>query len=144
MRNKFMSLKKRCAVLGAVSTLALVSQPSVAGSYHSTVGLPTIHSKGHVYRTHVPVTGIAQPGSRMSTVSWTWNYVGFPRGLVVQLCQGTVNKCHDVSRQRSGSTSWFGGNNPSQAFFFRTMVVNNRNSSPVPIGAQGAAVTVSW
>lgn len=144
MSSKFLPFKKCCAMLSITSALVLISQASMAGSYHSTVGLPTIHSKGYVYQTHVPVASIAPSGSQISTVSWSWSYVGFPRGLVVQLCQGTINRCHDVSRQRSGSTSMFAGNNQSQPFFFRTVIVNGRNSSPVPVGAQGGAVTVKW
>jgi flagellar protein FlhE len=137
MRNKFVSFKSRCAFSGMVAALALVSQASVAGSYHSTVGLPTIHSKGHVYQTHVPVTNLPQPGAVLSNVTWNWSYVGFPRGLVVQICQGTTSNCHDVSRQRSGSTRKFAGKNASQPFFFLTAVTNNRNSSPVPVGGLG-------
>lgn len=144
MRNKMKFTKGRCAVLGMVSALVMFSQVSMAGSYHSNVTLPTVHSKGHTYMAHLPVTGVSQPGGRVSSVSWNWNYVGFPRGLVVLLCQGTVNNCEDVSRRRSGSTNRFVGGNPSQPLFFTIHVANNRSSSSVPIGGLGGAVTVSW
>lgn len=144
MKNQNGFNKKRCALLGVVSALLMFTQVSKAGSYHSTMRLPTVFHKGYNYQVQLPVTGRVQPGARVSTVTWNWAYVGFPRGLLVRLCQGTTSNCLDVSRQRSGSTLRFAGGNPSQPLFFIVQLVNHPNSSPAPIGSMNGAVTVAW
>ncbi|WP_397449752.1 flagellar protein FlhE [Pseudomonas sp. NA-150] len=144
MCNKIMFSKSRCALLGVVSALVMYSQASMAWAYSSSVGLPTVHHKGYTYQAHLPVTGVVPAGAAISRVSWNWNVVGFPRGLLVSICQGSVNNCHPISRQRSGSTNRFDGGNPSQPFFFQVHMINNRESSPVPVGGLSSGVTVTW
>ncbi|MGV8919812.1 MAG: flagellar protein FlhE [Pseudomonas sp.] len=144
MRNKMIISKTRCAVLGLVSALTLYSQVSVAGTYHSTVTLPTVHSKGWTYQAHMPVTAVAPAGAKVQRVTWNWNVVGFPKLFVVLLCQGHINNCHDVSRNRSGSTDRFSTGNASQPFFFAIRMTNDWRSSPVPVGGLGAGVSVVW
>jgi hypothetical protein len=54
---KINSFKKRCVTaVGVVSALWVFSHGVWAGSYQSSVRLPTIYSKGYVYQVSVPVT----------------------------------------------------------------------------------------
>lgn len=144
MNNKIKFSKMRCTLLGMASALVLFSQVSVAGSYQSSVRLPTVHSKAYTYEANLPVTVAAQPGARVSRVSWNWAYVGFPKGLVVLLCQGPSN-CQNVSRERSGSTNKFSGGNPSQPLVFKIQVINDPlRRYPVPVAGLNGSVTVAW
>jgi flagellar protein FlhE len=145
MINKVKFSKARCALLGMASALVLFSEVSLAGAYQSSVQLPTVHSRGHTYQAHLPVTGAAPAGARVSRVSWNWAYVGFPQGLIVSLCQGTIYNCENVSRQRSGSTSRFLGANPTQPLFFTVHVINDpQRRYPVPVAGLNGSVTVVW
>jgi flagellar protein FlhE len=143
MINNIKFSKARCTLLGMASALVLFSEVSLAGSYQSSVRLPTVHSRGFVYQAQLPVTGAAPAGTRVGLVSWNWAYVGFPQGLVVHLCQGTT--CQEVSRQRSGSSYSFAGGNPSQPMVFKTQVINDPlRRYTVPVGGLNGAVTVNW
>lgn len=144
MINTIKFSKARCALLGMASALVLFSEVSQAGSYHSSVRLPTVFSRGWVYQAPLPVTGVAPAGARIGMVSWNWAYVGFPQGLVVYLCQGPSN-CLDVSRQRSGSAFKFAGGSPAQPLVFKVQVINDPlRRYTVPVGGLNGAVTVNW
>lgn len=132
---------KRIRSASIIGFLALgLSSMAMAGNYSSSVTLPTAHSKGYLYTANIPVSGRPPAGGRVTDVSWTWNVIGWPRALEVQLCTGKSN-CIDVSRQRSGSTRHFIGNPAQQKFYFALRI---GQSGHVPLAGQQGRITVNW
>ncbi|WNW14344.1 flagellar protein FlhE [Pseudomonas sp. DTU_2021_1001937_2_SI_NGA_ILE_001] len=111
-----------------------------AANYSASVILPTVHSKGYLYKAVVPVMARPAAGAVISDVSWTWNVVGWPNYLQVSLCI-EVGHCLDVSRQRSGSTRFFAGRPARQPLYF---TIRMSPSGLVPVAGQQAQLTVNW
>lgn len=126
--------------LGILAAALLTSQTAVAGSYNSSVSLPTLHSKGNVYVAHIPVPAGPRNGLLIKSVSWNWNVHGWPRGLQVQLCQGKT-RCIDVSRQRTGSTNAYNGRHSPEPFFYELKI---SGPGPVPVAGHLGRLTVNW
>lgn len=116
------------------------SQTVMAASYTSSATLPTVHSKGYLYRVDVPVKGRPNAGAIISSVSWNWNVVGWPQYLQVSLC-AHAGHCLDISRQRSGSTDYFSRLRASQPFYF---TIRMAPTGLVPVGGQQARLVVNW
>lgn len=138
---KFDFKKLKWVRLAWISIMALsVSQTVMAASYTSTATLPTVHSKGYLYRVDIPVKGKPHAGAVISNVTWNWNVVGWPQYLQVSLC-AHAGRCLDISRQRSGSTHYFSNLSASQSFYF---TIRMAPIGLVPVGGQQARLTVSW
>ncbi|WP_346833479.1 flagellar protein FlhE [Pseudomonas abietaniphila] len=124
---------------GFVSTAVFLSSHALAGTYTSTVQLPTLHSKNYVYTAHVPVPAGVGSGF-IKNISWNWNVHGWPRGLQVYLCQ-TSTRCIDVSRQRVGSKATFTQFHASQPFFYELKL---SDPGRVPVAGLLGKLTVNW
>ncbi|MDB5983552.1 MAG: hypothetical protein JWQ69_4567 [Pseudomonas sp.] len=72
MINKVKFSKARCALLGMVSALVLFSEVSMAGTYHSAVNFPRLHSAGQVHRVNIPFSSNAPDRIKVRDVSWNW------------------------------------------------------------------------
>ncbi|WP_236640151.1 flagellar protein FlhE [Dickeya undicola] len=129
--------------LGGALLAASLSQAAIAaaGSYASSVVLPTVYSRNFLETVNVPVLGNPPSSGAITSVSWTWNVVGFPAGLSVYLCQGSTSNCIDVSRTRRMSTDAFKGKSPTQPFIFAMRV---GSGGTVPVAGQQAQVIVNW
>lgn len=140
MKIDFKKLKwVRLAWISIMMALS-VSQTVMAASYTSSATLPTVHSKGYLYRVDIPVKGKPAAGAMISNVSWNWNVVGWPQYLQVSLC-AHAGHCLDISRQRSGSTHYFSNLSASQPFYF---TIRMAPIGRVPVGGQQALLTVNW
>ena len=138
--TKKVSAGKLCALSGAL-LLSVFSTLASAGSYQSSVTLPTVFSRNFMETAYLPVVGSPPTVGLINNVTWNWNVVGFPVGLSVALCQGTTSNCIDVSRVRSMSTTAFNNKSPAQRFFFALRVANG---GTIPVAGQLGKVTVSW
>ena len=125
---------------GFVAMACLASSHAVAGSYSSSVKLPTIHSKNYVYTARLPIPVGAVQGQIIKGISWNWNVHGWPRGLQVYLCQ-TPTRCIDVSRQRVGAGDKFKGFVAAQPFYYELKI-----SEPgrVPVAGLQGRLTVDF
>ncbi|WP_239987693.1 flagellar protein FlhE [Pseudomonas syringae] len=133
-------LKWARSASGIALALLACSNLALAGNYQSSVALPVIHSKGYVHTAELPVSRHAPVTATIKSVSWNWNVVGWPQGLEVYLCQG-VSVCLNVSRQRTGSTTFFGNQSASRKFYY-TMKVGD--AGRVPVAGQQGRITVDW
>lgn len=95
-------------LMGALCVLLLASQAwAGAGAYSSTAVGPTIYSKGYWYTASFPPVGTIPPGSKISTVYYTWSTSYIPTGLLTYLCyDSTLSLCTQLYSQ-SGSTTFF-------------------------------------
>ncbi|GFM58635.1 flagellar protein FlhE [Pseudomonas capsici] len=125
---------------GIVLALSGYSEMAMAGSYQSSVNLPTVHSRGYLYTANLPLRGAPPEGAWIKNVSWNWNVTGWPRGLEVYLCQG-ANNCLDISRQRTGSSSFFTGRLAKKDFYY---AIRMGASGVVPVASQYGRITVNW
>ncbi|WP_350313190.1 flagellar protein FlhE [Dickeya fangzhongdai] len=135
------SVFTRLALGGALLAASLSQAAIAAGSYTSNVVLPTVYARNFLETVNVPVSGNPPANGAITSVSWTWNVVGFPTGLSVYLCQGSTSNCIDVSRTRRMSTDAFKGKSPTQPFIFAMRV---GNGGTVPVAGQQAQVIVNW
>ncbi|MCF5164539.1 flagellar protein FlhE [Pseudomonas congelans] len=133
-------MKRSRAASGIVFALLACSNLALAGNYQSSVALPVVHSKGYVHTAELPVSRHAPAAATIKSVSWNWNVVGWPQGLEVYLCQGP-SVCLNVSRQRTGSTTFFGNQLASRKFYY-TMKVGD--TGRVPVAGQQGRITVDW
>ncbi|MBX8609726.1 flagellar protein FlhE [Pseudomonas cichorii] len=124
---------------GIVLALSGYSEMAMAGSYQSSVNLPTVHSRGYLYTANLPLRGAPPEGAWIKNVSWNWNVTGWPRGLEVKLCQ--ANNCIDISRMRVGSTQVFRGQLANRGFYYSIKV---NGAGTVPVAGQFGRVTVDW
>lgn len=134
-------LRRRRVAIGMAFALVLFSELAMAGKYQSSVVLPTVSVKNYTYTANLPVLGAPPASGKISNVSWAWSFVGWPKGLVVYLCHGSIGTCYDISRQRSGSTRYFNNKSPSQRFFYAVKI---GGSGIVPVAGQQGTVSVSW
>ncbi|MFJ4141258.1 flagellar protein FlhE [Pseudomonas sp. NPDC089734] len=125
---------------GMVLVILGYSEMAVAGSYHSSVNLPTVHSRGYLYTANVPLRGALPSGTAITNVSWNWNVTRWPQGLEVYLCHGASN-CLDISRQRTGSSSFFTGRLAKQSFYY---AIRMGATGIVPVASHYGRVTVTW
>ncbi|WP_237613575.1 flagellar protein FlhE [Pseudomonas syringae] len=125
---------------GMFLAILVYSNPALAGNYQSSVALPVIHSKGYMHTAELPVSRHTPPAATIKNVSWNWNVTGWPQGLEVHLCQG-ASLCLNVSRQRTGSTAFFGNQLASRKFYY-TMKIGN--AGRVPVAGQQGRITVDW
>lgn len=140
MKFDFKKLKWiRLAWISIVMALSSV-EAVMAASYTSSATLPTVHSKGYLYRVDIPVKGKPGNSARISNVTWNWNVVGWPQYLQVSLC-AQAGHCLDISRQRSGSTQYFSNLGANQQFYFTLRMAP---IGLVPVGGQQARLTVNW
>jgi flagellar protein FlhE len=124
---------------GFISLALSLSAHTFAGTYTSTVKLPTLHSKNHVYTAPMPIpVGVGE--GFIKNISWNWNVHGWPRGLQVYLCQ-TSTRCIDVSRQRVGSKAAFTQFHSSQPFFYELKL---SDPGRVPVAGLVGRLTVNW
>ena len=138
--NNNNKLKRSRAASGIAFALLACSNLALAGNYQSSVALPVVHSKGYVHTAELPVSRHAPAAATIKSVSWNWNVVGWPQGLEVYLCQGP-SVCLNVSRQRTGSTTFFGNQLASRKFYY-TMKVGD--TGRVPVAGQQGRITVDW
>jgi len=118
---KINSFKKRCVTaVGVVSALWVFSHGVWAGSYQSSVGMPTIYSKGYPYTAQFSVPAHAPTNKKIKSVAWTWNYHQWVP-LNVQLCSRVSNECINVSRRRSGSHYDFRNARANDQFYFKVV-----------------------
>jgi len=135
------SVFTRLALGGALLAASLSQAAIAAGSYTSSVVLPTVYARNFLETVNVPVKGNPPTNGAITSVSWTWNVVGFPQGLSVYLCQGSTSNCIDVSRTRRMSTDAFNGKTPTQPFIFAMRV---GSGGTVPVSGQQAQIIVNW
>jgi hypothetical protein len=65
---------------GFISLALSLSAHTFAGTYTSTVQLPTLHSKNHVYTAPMPIpVGVGE--GFIKNISWNWNVHGWPGGF---------------------------------------------------------------
>ncbi|WP_122316389.1 flagellar protein FlhE [Pseudomonas cichorii] len=124
---------------GIVLAFSGYSEMAMAGSYQSSVNLPTVHSRGYLYTANIPLRGAPPEGAWIKNVSWNWNVTGWPRGLEVELCQ--ANNCIDISRMRVGSTQVFRGQLANRCFYYSIKV---SGAGTVPVAGQFGRITVDW
>jgi flagellar protein FlhE len=141
MKN-YKKLNGTFVVAGILSAACLLSQAAIAGTYNSSINLPTLHAKGYVYVAHLPVSPGPKSGMLIKSVSWSWNVHGWPKGLQVQLCQGRT-RCIDVSRQRSGTTNVYNRNQSTEPFFYE-LRLSGQGAGPVPVAGLKGGLTVTW
>ncbi|MBJ2332622.1 flagellar protein FlhE [Dickeya solani] len=144
MRVIYMKRKSvftRLALGGALLAASLSQAAIAAGSYTSSVVLPSVYARNFLETADVPVKGNPPANGAITYVSWTWNVAGYPQGLSVYLCQGSTSNCVDVSRTRRMSTEVFKGKSPAQPFFFAMRV---GSGGTVPVSGQQAQVIVNW
>ncbi|QWT43144.1 flagellar protein FlhE [Dickeya dadantii] len=144
MRVVYMKRKSvftRLALGGALLAASLSQAAIAAGSYTSSVVLPTVYTRNFLDIADVPVKGNPPANGAITYVSWTWNVVGFPDGLNVYLCQGSTSNCVDVSRTRRMSTEVFKGKSPALPFFFAMRVISG---GKIPVSGQQAQIIVNW
>ncbi|MDG6379942.1 flagellar protein FlhE [Pseudomonas savastanoi pv. phaseolicola] len=133
-------LKWNYSASGIALALLAYSNLALAGNYQSSVALPVIHSKGYMHTAALPVSRHVPPVATIKNVSWNWNVAGWPQGLEVYLCQG-ASVCLNVSRQRTGSTTFFGNQLASRTFYY-TMKIGE--TGRVPVAGQQGRITVDW
>ncbi|HEY0287540.1 MAG TPA: flagellar protein FlhE [Pseudomonas sp.] len=126
--------------VGMLSVICFASQSAVAGTYSSSVNLPTLYSKGYIYTAIVPVPVGPRHGVKIKNITWNWNVHGWPRGLQVYLCQ-TLTKCIDVSRRRTGSSQAFKDSHSTQPFYFELKI---SGAGPMPVAGLLGRLTVDW
>lgn len=124
---------------GMISGFFCMAPCAFAGTYTSTVKLPTLHSKNYVYTAHVPIPARVGEGF-IKNISWNWNVHGGPRGLQVYLCQ-TLTRCIDISRQRVGSRAIFTQFLSTEPFFFELKL---SDPGRTPVAGQAGRLTVNW
>ncbi|WP_239690205.1 flagellar protein FlhE [Pseudomonas syringae] len=135
---------KKLKWISSVPGIALVLLASLdvamAGSYQSSAALPVIHSKGYLHTIELPVSRHVPPAAMIKNTSWSWNVAGWPQGLEVYLCQG-VSLCLDITRQRTGSTTFFDNRFADRKFHYAIRV---GAAGRVPVAGQQGRVTVNW
>ncbi len=72
MINNVKFSKARCALLGMASALVLFSEVTLAGTYHSAVNFPGLHTAGQVHRVNIPFSLSAPDRIKVRHVSWNW------------------------------------------------------------------------
>lgn len=131
--------------LAAGWLLLLCGGPAIAGAEHAysaEAAMVRIDRREADFDTRLAVVGpLPAAGSRITRVSYRWNYANPPAGLAVMLCQLPGN-CVDVSDARERQSAAFAGADPARPFYFRARVRGNAAFAPVLGGV--AQIIVNW